>query len=94
MDNRTLPPLDRFTDHLEPSGVMKRMDETIQNNDYLLGELAKAKERCKLWKRRWTREVMKNPARKVIRYTQFEMDHAEQEAGFWHDNDGEIERQS
>jgi hypothetical protein len=98
MDNRTLPPLNRFTDHLEPSGVMQRMDETLANNDFILAELARAKARAKHWKILWTREVMKHVDQTVVSYGRFELDHAEAEAMFWHDTiDGRgvlVERQS
>ena len=79
-------------DHLEPRG--EQINQRLEDNAFILGELAKAKERAKLWKRRWVREVMKDPARLRVSYTLFEMDHAEQEAGFWHETDGVLERQS
>jgi len=85
MDNRLLQPPNRFTDHLEPSGVMKRMDATLDNNDFILNELARAKQRAAFWKTLWTREVMKRVDQSIVAYTRFELDHAEQEAPFWHD---------
>jgi len=79
-------------DHLEPRG--EQINQRLEDNSFILGELARAKERAKHWKRLWAREVMKDPDRRRVEYGRFELDHAEQEAGFWHETDGVLERQS
>ena len=83
-------------DHLEPTG--ERVNQRLDDNAFILGELARAKERARHWKRLWTREIMKRVGKVRFDYTQFELDHADAESAFWHDSvDGHgviVERQS
>jgi len=71
-------------DHLEPSsGAMRRLDEKLKRQDFMLEELARAKRSALEWKTLWLCEVMRGDHEFEETYRVAELDRAREKIEFW-----------
>jgi len=78
-----LPRMDEPPAHLEPSGAMRRVDETIAANTTLLDRFNEQQKSALEWKTLWLCEVMRGDHEFEETYGIHELDRARQKLAFW-----------